>query len=183
MSYKRWLFIAIFLFGIGQALGLGTPADITELFTEDIDALEEFGDYLTSLPQAAVFILIFIRNVSVVLISFTLSPIFCLVPMLTLVINGWLIGLISTPVIEQKSIGFLLAGLLPHGIFELPALIMAEAAALSFGISAMLAVFNREKRTLLLPNLRKNLKYLAIALALLLPAAIIEAYITPLLLD
>jgi stage II sporulation protein M len=72
--------------------------------------------------------------------------------------------------------------LLPHGIFELPALIIGEAAAFSFGTAAILALFKKERRNLLLPNLKQNLIYLLIAFALLLPAAIIETFVTPLLL-
>ncbi len=76
----------------------------------------------------------------------------------------------------------MLAGLLPHGIFELPALILGEAAALSFGAVVILALFKKERRNLIPPSLKRNLRYLMIALALLLPAAIIETYVTPLLL-
>lgn len=182
MSYKRWLFVAIFLFGIGLIWGLVTPASILDIFSEDVAALEEVSDFLSPLPQASVFIFIFIKNVSAVLISFVFSPFFCLVPVLALIINGGFIGLVSTLVIEEKSLGYLLSGLLPHGILELPALIIGEAVALSFGAAVTLALFNKERRNLLLPNLRKNLRYLLIALALFLPAAIIETYVTPLLL-
>lgn len=183
MSYKRWLFAAIFLFGIGLAWGLATPIDTTGLLSEDMAAIEELAGFLASLPQASVFILIFIKNVSAVVISFVLSPVFCLAPVIALIFNGGLLGLVSTLTIQEKSLGYLLAGLLPHGIFELPALIMGEAAALSFGMAVMLSLFKKQRRKLLLPNLRQNLRYLAIALFLFLPAAIIETYITPLLLD
>ena len=182
MSYKRWLFLAIFLFGIGLVWGLATPTGIPGLLSEDIAALEELADFLSPLPQAAVFVFIFIKNVLAVLISLVLSPIFCLVPVLALVINGGVIGLVSTSVIQEESIGYLLAGLLPHGVFELPAFIIGEAVALSFGAVMTLALFKKEKRKLVLPNVKQNLRYLAVVFALLLPAAIIETYVTPLLL-
>ena len=76
-----------------------------------------------------------------------------------------------------------MAGILPHGVFEIPALIMAQAAALSFGTMAVIALFVKEKRPLLVPNLKQNLKYLGVAMLLMVPAAIIEAFITPLLLS
>ncbi len=114
--------------------------------------------------------------------SFILSPIFCLVPILALTVNGWVLAFISAIVIREESLGYLLAGVIPHGIFELPAFILGEAAALSFGTMAIIALFKKERRNLLLPNLKQNSRYLVIALALLLPAAIIETYITPLLL-
>ncbi len=182
MSYKRWIFIASFLFGAGLVSGFTSPTSVASLISQDIAALEEFSRILASLPLPLIAVLIFIKNASVLVIGFVLSPILCLVPILTLTINGWLIAFVSTLVIQEKSLGFLLAGLLPHGIFELPALILGQAAALSFGAMIILAIFKREKRSLLLPTLKQNLKYLLVALALLLPAAIIETYITPLLL-
>jgi len=181
MSYKWWSFIAIFLFGIGLALGLATPTSIANLLSEDIAALEELSRILAPF-SVLTLILIFIKNASALVLSFVLSPILCLVPILSLTVNGWLLAFVSSMVIQEQSLGFVLAALLPHGIFELPALIIGQAAALSFGTMAILALLKKGKRNLLLPSLKQNLRYLLVALALLLPAAIIETYITPLLL-
>ena len=181
MNYKKWIFIAIFLFGIGLVLGLATPPSVINPLSEDIAASQELSNILVPFRFLTV-ILILAKNASVLLLSFALSPIFCLVPILALTVNGWLIAFISATVIQEESFGFVLAGLLPHGIFELPAFILGEAAALSFGAVAILALFKKERRNLLLPRLKQNLRYLMVALALLVPAAIIEIYITPLLL-
>ncbi|MFC1897018.1 stage II sporulation protein M [Chloroflexota bacterium] len=178
MSYKKWVFIAIVLFGIGLACGLTTPTSIISLFYEDITVLQELivpFNFLT-------VILIFLKNASALLLSFALSPILCLMPILALILNGWLIAFISVVVIQVESLSFVLAGLIPHGIFELPAFILGEAAALSFGAMIIITLFKKEKRNLLLPSLKQNFRYLMIALVLLVPAAIIEVYITPLLL-
>ena len=181
MSYRRWVFVAIFLFGAGMAAGLAAPASVSGLISQDIAALGELSQLLAPF-DALTALFIFIKNVSVLLLSFALSPIFCLLPMLALTVNGWLLALVSVMVSQEASVGFVLAGLLPHGIIELTALILGEAAAFSFGVAAILALFNKERRNLLLPNLKQNLRYLVLAIALLLPAAIIETYITPLLL-
>ena len=181
MNYHRWIFIAVFLFGTGVAFGLATPAS-NSLPSEYISVFEEQFASILALPKPLIALFIFLKNTLALLISFVLSPIFCLVPILALITNGWMIAFVSTLVIKEESLGFLLAGLLPHGIFELPALILGQAAALSFGTMAILALFKKERRNLLLPSLKQNLRYLIVALALLLPAAIIETYITPLLL-
>jgi stage II sporulation protein M len=183
MRYKWWILIAIFLFCASLALGLAIPVDTKGLLSDEISALEELADFLSPLPQASIFILIFLKNVFAVLVSLALSPFFCLMPVLALVVNGGVIGLASNLIIQEKSLGYLLAGLLPHGIFELSAFIMAEAVALSFGTAVMLALFDKERRKLLLPGLKGNSKYLLIALALFLVAAIIETYVTPLFLS
>ena len=182
MSHKWWALIATCLLGIGISTGLAMSTDIATLLEEELATLEELGTMLGPF-QISTAIFIFIKNISALLLSFIFSPILCLVPVLSLIANGWLISLVSVLVIQEESLGFLLAGLLPHGIFELPALIIGEAAALSFGTVAMIALISKGKRELLLPNLKKNLKYLAIACVLLVPAAIIETYITPLLLQ
>jgi len=180
MNYRRWILVAILLFGIGIVLGLATPAGIASFIAEDLAALEEFAGMLAPFKVSTV-IFIFIKNALALLLSFALSPILCLVPIMALAVNGWLLAFVSSIVIEEKSLGFVLACLLPHGIIELPALFIGEAAALSFGTMAIVALFKKERRNLLSSSLRQNLKYLSIALALLLPAAIIETYITPLL--
>ncbi len=182
MNYKRWIFIAILLFGLGGALGVVTPADVASLVTDDFAALKELSGILVPFSLSTA-IFIFLNNVSVLLLSFALSPIIWLVPVLALTANGWLIAFVSVAVIEQESLGFLLVGLLPHGIFELPAFIMGQAAALSFGTMAILSLFQKRRRGQLVPSLKRNLNYLVVACALLLPAAIIETYVTPLFLN
>ncbi len=220
MNYRRWIFVAILLFGIGIAFGLTTPASITRLLSEELTALEEFSGILAPFTLSTV-IFIFIKNAVVLLFSFAFSPVFCLVPILTLTVNGWLVAWVSTIIVEEKSLGFVLAGLLPHGIIELPALFIGEAAALSFGAMVVvliirhgwslltsfvrkgririllmpvlftivgifptiiiLALLNEQTRLIVIDSLRQNLKYLSLAVALMLPAAVIETYITPLL--
>ena len=182
MTYKRWIFVAILLFGIGLILGLITPTNIASFIFEDIDTtLEEISGIVVPF-SILTLIFIFVKNVSALLLSFILSPFFCLMPILALIINGLVIALVSNVVIEEKSFSYLLAGILPHGIIEIPAFIIGEAAALSFGTMLILALFKKSGERLSLPRLKQNLRYLVIAIALLLPAAIIETYITPLLL-
>lgn len=182
MSYRRWIYISIFLFGIGLVLGLVTPPSTTSLIAEDVALLEELGDILSPFSVLTA-VLIFVKNVVALSLSFILSPILCLTPILALIVNGWLLSFVVAMVAQEESISYVVGGLLPHGILEIPALIMAQAAALSFGTTAMLALVKKERRKLLRPNLKQNLRYLWIALALLLPAAIIETYVTPLVLN
>jgi len=178
MSYKRWVLTAILLFVIGLVSGAfqGTPATTVTV------ALKDFGGMLTSLPPILIAVLIFAKNASALLFSFILSPIFCLMPILALTVNGWIIANVSATVMAEESLGFILAALLPHGIIELPALILGEAAALSFGATITVSLFKKETRDQVVPSFKKNLRYVTIAIGLLLPAAAIETYVTPIFL-
>ena len=179
MSYKRWIIIAVCLFFVGIAVGFFTPA--ASLPSEYVAGLEELTRFLA--PYSILtLIFIFVKNVLSLLISFVFSPILLLAPIFSLVLNGWVIAFVSGAVVQEKSIGYLLTGILPHGIFELAAFVLGEAAALSFGAMVILALINRKRRDQLLPNIKRNLRYLGIACALLLLAAVIETYITPFLL-
>jgi len=183
MSYKKWLLVATAIFAVGLLLGLIVPSGASELLFEGvISNLEELGG---SLAQSSIFTFafIFIKNAVAVLTSFILSPIRCLVPVLSLTVNGWIISFVASTIAQETSVGFVVSGLLPHGIVEIPALIIAQAAALSFGTMAIQALVKREKRGLLVPSLKSNFRYVLIAIALLLPAAAIETYLTPLLLN
>ena len=179
---KKWVFVAVFLFGIGLVLGWVAPTVISDLISGNITAFEERIASILTLPKFLVAMLIFINNVSAVLFSFVLSPLLCFAPVVALVANGCLLSFVSVAVVQDESLGFLLAGLLPHGVIELPALILGEAAALNFGVIAIMSLFSKGGKNLLLTGLRQNVRYLLFAIVLFLPAAIIEVYITPLLL-
>ncbi len=101
MSYKRWIFIAIGLFGVGIASGLVTPVSTAELFSEDLSVIRELAAILEPF-QITTAIFIFLKNVSALLISFMFSPILCLVPILALTVNGGLIPFISVAVVQEK---------------------------------------------------------------------------------
>lgn len=167
MKYKIWLFIAILIFVISAGFGWFKPDIIAHLLEEDIAALVELSGFLASLPPVVIAIFIFIKNSLSLLLSFLLSPILCLVPLLALTANGWLLGWISAKVIEEESLSFLLAGLLPHGVLELPAFIIGEAAALSFGAMAIVLVIKRESRSTLMSTIKQDVRHLLLALALL----------------
>lgn len=182
MTYKKWIVVAIALFVLGLVLGLFPPPLLASLISREVEELGKFGQSLVPF-SVFTFTFIFARNAIALVVSFVFSPVLCLLPILSLVNNGALLSFVVTTVAHDKSALFVLAGLLPHGIFEIPALIIGQAAALSLGAILMQAAFKKAKRKQILPTLKQSLKYLLIALALLLPAAAIEAFVTPLLLQ
>ena len=180
MSYKQWVFIAAGLFLLGMVLGLVMPTTVSGMLTRDqLEMLRSLGQMLQPFTiTMAVFI--FLKNVTALIFSFIFSPFLLLLPVMALTFNGWFLSFVAASVVQETSLWFLLAGILPHGIFEIPAIVIGEAAALSFGSFALMCLFSKEKRSQFLPCLKQNLKYLLLASAFLLPAAIIETYITPL---
>jgi len=183
MKFRWWVVISVGLFAIGLIAGLAVPTGlVSEIIEESLAALDDLGDTIEPFSvSTAVFILA--KNIIALVISFALSPILCLMPLFTLLLNGALIGVISSLVIEQEGILFLLAGILPHGILELPGLFIGEAAAFSFGAIILAAIFFPSTRPTFAVNIKRSLRFLALACILMIPAAFIEAFLTPLLLQ
>jgi stage II sporulation protein M len=186
MRFKYWVFIAVGSFVVGLGIGLivnaTMPPNIVGLFSEEQSALEELA-VIFSPFKAATVAFIFFKNASVLLFSFIFSPALCLVPILALVLNGALVSFISVVMAQEASVSLVLAGVLPHGIFEIPAIIIGEAAALNFGAAVIISLFSPTRDSILMPRFKQSLKYLLLALILLIPAAIIETFVTPLFLQ
>ncbi len=180
MHYKGWVLVAVLVFGISIAVGMATPVGIADPIAEDL--FEQLSGLLTPFSiSTAMFI--FAKNASAIMISFILSPILCLFPIMALTVNGWLLGFISSSVVSQESLGFLLAGLLPHGVLEIPALILGEAAALSFGVMTILLVVKRKSRTVLVSTVTKDTRHVLLALALFFIVGIFHTIIIVALLE
>jgi len=180
MSYPKWLLVSSLVLLSAIITGLIVPFNLS---LEDIAPLGEFLEDFDTLSSGAVFFIILVNNIIALVFSFCMAPIFGIVPLLAVALNGFVIGVVGALVIEQESLGFLAAGLLPHGIFEIPALIIGFSAAIYLGTTLGLSLFKRELRAVLLPTLISSLKFLGIAIALLVPAALVETFVTPLILN
>jgi len=83
--------------------------------------------------------LIFFNNIKASFLAMILGLSFGLFPLITIIGNGYLLGFVAreTALIEGISI---LWKLFPHGIFELPAIILAVGIGLKIGYSTILFI-------------------------------------------
>lgn len=179
MTFRFWLAAAIGVFALGIAWGLSSPPALMGGLSGEASAFGDLVRFAAGLPAWLMFAFILFKNISAVLLAFVLSPVLLLVPLGSLLANGWLIGYVARSVANEESVTYFLKGILPHGIIELPALFIGEAAALTFGVAAMQALFDRNKRGQFASRVRECVRLLAISGALFLPAALIEAFVTP----
>ena len=178
MTFKRWFILSAIVFFVAVIIGMITvpnelPQELLDVIPEDIINLTPF----------ALFIFIILKNCLAVLVSFILSPLLLVFPFYSLFFNGWFFGAVAAIYLRENSFFELMAGILPHGIIEIPAYLIAQAAALSFGAAVILAIFKKERRPQVVPGFKQNVRYLIVAILLLIPAAAIEAFVTPSLLS
>ena len=102
-----------------------------------------------------------------------------LVPLLVLTSNGFMIGVVSYTIIHKQGVLYLLAGIVPHGIIELPTILLG--ISLGFRLGYLLALTILGEKVDLAGETRIAVHFLVKwFLPLLFLAAAIETFITPL---
>jgi uncharacterized membrane protein SpoIIM required for sporulation len=159
------LFVLV-CFACAAAIGYLFPERF-EFLRQQVQALfREFAG-----RSAPVFIAkIFLHNLLVAYIAMCLLPVFGLVPLALGVLNGLLIG---WAVAEFSSLyGMQIAiMLIPHGIFEIPAMIVAWGIGIWRGAGFR---FARPERTAMDRWRRAHAVFLTVVAPLLLVAAVVE---------
>lgn len=108
---------------------------------------------------------------------------FVYLPALALGLNAMLLGAMAAFYVHQGlSLPYFLVGILPHGIFELPALVVSIALGL-YLCGKITQRLRQKVKGIVFPAINNAMRMmLFVCLPLLLIASVVEAYITPLLL-
>ncbi len=163
---------------IPRMLSGASPQEITGLVH---DARQSVGLAQANQHLAASFI--FLNNLRATFLVFLAGVVsFSVLGMLVYLINVGLVGgvLGVFQLVGYSPVTLFLAGLLPHGIFEIPALMLASAVVLRMGAVLVTPQTGKSMGQIMLEQLADWLKvFLALVVPLLALAAIIEAYVTP----
>ncbi len=145
---------------------------INELFAA-VDIIDEQGKIN--------FSLLFANNLSASLyiIGYGLIP-FLFLPIFAVLLNAAIVGIVGALSLSSGlSVVAFVMGILPHGIFEIPAICLAAALGCTLCKDIMNVVLNTKERPPFKSLVYEKLKLLAlIVIPLLLVAAVIEAYVT-----
>lgn len=150
------------------------------------DALREsfssrFESLLTMDPFSIMFA-IFLNNAFVSLLFLVLGLALGVLPVMFIAFNGYLVGVIAYLAAQERGTLFILLALLPHGILELPMVFLAAGIGLRLGYQVFSALIG--KPTQIKKEFKEGLLfYFRWILPLLFVAAVIETFITPLILS
>ncbi|MRR38975.1 hypothetical protein EG829_30880 [bacterium] len=166
-------FLFVFSLGMGYLLGDTIP-------TSTMD------DLLGSLPDTSnmtlpeLFAFIAVNNIGKSLLFMSGGVIGGVLPLFFVIFNGFFIGYIAYSLGSIFGITYIIAGLTPHGVFEIPAIVFAMAVGMNLGYAAMNAL-RGEGSIWKEARLALGL-FLTRITPILLIAAVIEVTLTPLLL-
>ena len=167
---KRFIFIACILFLIFAILGSLFPVpDYIE--KEILKFIEELLSKTKDMSWAQLTSFIFFNNLQSSFFGMIFGAGFGIFSMITILINGYLLGFVSSKVVGTEGL-LSLWRLLPHGVFELPAILIAMGLGLRLGTF----VFYKKKFEKLKELLINSLKaFFFVIVPLLIIAALIES--------
>ncbi|MGD9678303.1 MAG: stage II sporulation protein M [Vulcanibacillus sp.] len=175
--------IASFIFLLGIVSGYIINPN-NELIIASFEKLSELAEDIVKNESILYSITtIFVNNFKIALFMVVIGVIFGIFPIILLLFNGVFIGIFIKMFLEDgNSVIFLLIGLLPHGVFELTAIILAAAFGMKLGFTLFRTLINLFKGietndyTLRLSNLIKQTVVVLFGVAaILFVAAVIES--------
>jgi stage II sporulation protein M len=178
-----WVYIAlsVFLFFLTAIMGYFAAKfdpQIAANWTKELEMLRWIMDQ----PPILIMIIIFLKNLLASAMAILLGLGLGLVPLLVVTSNGFLLGIVAYGAVQKVGILYLLAGILPHGIIELPVVLLS--IAIGFRLGHLLALTILREKEDLSGETRTAVHFLARWVApLLLLAAAIETFITPLVIS
>ncbi len=176
-----WLSYGWIMDSVPRALNSASKEDIaqlTERVRESPD-IRTFSEHITApglfLNNTRAVIFIFLMGL------FSFSVLGVLLYMTNIGLIGGLFGLLQ--LLGMNPWPLFLVGVLPHGVFEIPALMLGSAAMLYFGATIVTPQLGKSMGEVIIELLADWMKvFIGVVVPLLALAAVIEAYITPYLL-
>ena len=164
---KNYIFIVIGLFILFLLMGFISPIFFADKITEMVKGLLNRFAGVSGLKLVW---MIFANNVNASLFGLVFGLFLGIFPVILTVVNGYLVGFVSNKVVSE--VGYTsLWRLLPHGIFELPAVFIS----FGLGIKLGMFIFDKKPGKELLYRIKGSLRViLFIILPLLFIAAVIE---------
>jgi stage II sporulation protein M len=174
---KPYIIASVLLILAGAVIGFATSTYVPKVAAARNETLREFSRLFLGLPKPLLAVAIFLNNSAKTLAMILLGTFAGLVPLIFLLVNGYVLGLVFHASLESRgALAFLLA-IAPHGVFELPAILLGTSVGLRLGAKAIKRFLGKdEKRG---GELACGLRFFAaVILPLLFVAALIEAFVT-----
>jgi stage II sporulation protein M len=145
------------------------------------ESLGGLSQLFLGFPKPLLALLIFANNAIKTLLVILLGMAFAIVPLAFVVVNGVAIGLVLQLSTQTRGVVNSLMAIVPHGVFELPGILLGAGIGFMLGVKAARRLFRRAEFK---PRyeLGRALRFFASTIVpLLLIGALTEAYLTALL--
>jgi stage II sporulation protein M len=181
-STRGWLLIVSLLFVAGVVAGvLGAmvrPEQHAQFLREATERLRPALDALRSGDSGRAISMILWNNLRIALLIMGTGAlvVFLFMPVVSIGANGYLLGSLAT--ISQQGLDRLLLSIVPHGVFEVPALIIAGAWGLKMGVAWLLPTAAGRRAEVWRATVFEAAWIVPLVTVLLVVAAVVEVLVT-----
>jgi stage II sporulation protein M len=174
---RKEIVIVALLFVLSAAIGYVVAIMHPEVVMQSLEELEGLVDLLKNLSPLEIMFLIFLNNSIKSLFVLVLGVFFGVVPLLFIAYNGYFLGIFSHKILMEQSLLYLAGGLLPHGIIEIPMVVISAAVGIRLGLK-VIAAFKGESVSLKEEMITGIKFFFYWIMPLLFIAAVVETFIT-----
>ncbi len=166
---KNHIYFMIGIFFVIAIIGFIFPIFFKEQIFDMMKRLVGMFEGLNAYQTVA---LIFLNNLKASFMMIVLGFIFGIVPLVSAIDNGYLLGFVARYSVNSNGV-LVLWKIFPHGVFELPAILISMGLGLKIGMGVLLKDPNKNRT--FKRNFKESMRiFLFIILPLLVIAAIIE---------
>jgi len=173
VTFLPALVVGVWLATSDRALEASAPDAVREAYVQ-----EDFEAYYSSAPAAQFATEVLINNIQVSFMAFVLGASLCVGAVAILAFNGANIGQAAGLFHAVGEAPKFWGLILPHGLLELTAVVLAGAAGLRIGWS-IIAPGDRPRGVALAEDGRRTVPVLLGLMAAFVVAGIVEAFVTP----
>ncbi|OCT10887.1 hypothetical protein A8709_04100 [Paenibacillus pectinilyticus] len=184
---KHYFIVVVLVFGFSFYLGWANSGQYSHFLEGQLAGLKPTINTINASdnPQLWLFVLIFLNNaIKSVVIVFT-GLLLGILPLFMIIANGMILGYVLSLQTNGSTLTVVLKGILPHGIIEIPVILIACAYGLKLGMlvwkmGLQVAVpIEKKSARLEIRRILQLTKPLSVGIViLLLFAAIIESTLT-----
>ncbi len=177
-SSRKYILIMTGIFVISVIAGLVASLKDLGLSENYLDMLKESFGWIKDLHPIGIMLVIFLNNALKSLLSIVLGAGLGIIPVIFIGGNGLLLGIVANQVSSEKGVLFVLAAILPHGIMEIPMVLISSGLGLRLGYLMYSSIMGKE--TDMRFELTQSLRiYMRIIVPLLFVSAVVETFVTP----
>ncbi len=173
-----YLRISLIVFGSGIVIGLMIVARFPALTDYFKETITTFVNVFAGMSRLKLAVAIFLNNGFKTLLAILLGGLLGIVPLIFLLTNGIALGVAWSVSSYVRGPWVSLLSLLPHGVFELPAVFLGTSIGLKIGSEALRRLTGKSAAKIGAELIQGLRYFLTVILPLLFAAALVEAFVT-----
>ncbi|ACX72190.1 protein of unknown function DUF95 transmembrane [Methanocaldococcus vulcanius M7] len=166
------IILTLIIFSLGFIFGLISINNFSKINDKDLSNFKPKIEFN--------FISILSNNLKVIFLMLAGAITFGLSTFINLLFNGFNVGaLIGSTFLTNEPLKIIAGFILPHGIFEIPAILISAVAGFKIPYEITLYLLDKKEKPITEEDIKVFLKLAIISIILIIIAAFIEVYITP----